>query len=145
MNNIVFHKKLKAYDGMGKIILNTGIERPYIGFALALCQNEDIVTFYDDLMKILSNMDEQQSFYKSLNGAEWGIAVWERWLAEIFIYDMDLGKFIDSLNFNKEVLCQNTNFLQGKCSIALITPEKNNCTKGNKDIFDKNSLPSNKK
>ena len=141
LNNIVFHKKLKAYDGMGKIILNTGIERPYIGFALALCQNEDIVTFYDDLMKILSNMDEQQSFYKSLNGAEWGIDVWERWLAEIFIYDMDLGKFIDSLNFNKEVLCQNTNFLQGKCSIALITPEKNIVSKGNKDIFAKNSLP----
>ena len=141
LNNIIFQKKLKVYNGMTKIILNTGIDCPYIGFALALCQNKDIITFYDDLMKNISNMDEQQSFYKFLNRDEWRIDVWERWLAEIFIYDMDLGKFIDSLNFNEEILWQNTNFLQGKCSIALITPEKNIVSKGSKDIFFKNSLP----
>ena len=138
LNNIIFQKKLKVYNGMTKIILNTGIDCPYIGFALALCQNKDIITFYDDLMKNISNMDEQQSFYKFLNRDEWRIDVWERWLAEIFIYDMDLGKFIDSLNFNEEILWQNTNFLQGKCSIALITPEKNIVSKGSKDIFFKN-------
>lgn len=70
-----------------------------------------------------------------MNRDEWRIDVWERWLAEIFIYDMDLGKFIDSLNFNEEILWQNTNFLQGKCSIALITPEKILYLRGAKIFF----------
>lgn len=47
------------------------------------------------------------------------------------------------INVVKTPLCslKNRYVLQGKCSIALITPEKNIVSKGSKDIFFKNSLP----
>lgn len=121
-------KALKKYAGMGKVILNTGIEYPYIGFALPLCRREDVSSFCNDLMKLFSNEDELQLFLDNnfLSNNEYSIEVWEKWIVEVFVYDMNIEKFIKSTEEkNVELSKDETKWLQMKNSVVLLRPGKN--------------------
>lgn len=69
LKKTVFNKTLKEYKGQGKVILNTGIEQPYIGFALILCQEKEISNFYNVITKSLSPkyIFCENVFLKSMN------------------------------------------------------------------------------